>query len=357
MFSCSSKQETLYPVWANQPRRKVWTLLQVRQVSIVSSKWKKKHIPDAEVRTVGELLEERELHLTAANGMSIPYEGWMKVEFCLLANTETGGRDRHLLVPILIASSELEKPIIGFNVIEELVQANAVQQIPLSSLVNTLSSSLEVSPRKAKAVLSLLKKRKNSSNCQIVRLWRRPVILSRHERVSISCGKGRKTGELGTQVMLEPNSEVPWPVGIKINKQIIQMPLKDSDSITVMVEYTTDEEVILPSRTVLGWLYAVDGIHHMEVKILSPTESQPQPSSLHKDLLWRGGRGREPWERSEAGGVNDNGRLPHTKHKLKSRPGPLSSSTVVAPPFILPELLRGTRDWWVVQVSLIIINS
>ncbi len=44
------------------------------------------------------------------------------------------------------------------------------------------------------------------------------------------------------------------------------------------------------------------------------------------------------------------GRLPHTKHKLKSRPGPLSSSTVVAPPFILPELLRGTRDRWVVQV-------
>ncbi len=38
------------------------------------------------------------------------------------------------------------------------------------------------------------------------------------------------------------------------------------------------------------------------------------------------------------------GRLPHTKHKLKSRPGPLSSSTVVAPPFILPELLHGTRD-------------
>ncbi len=31
------------------------------------------------------------------------------------------------------------------------------------------------------------------------------------------------------------------------------------------------------------------------------------------------------------------GRLPHTKHKLKSRPGPLSSSTVVTPPFIPSE--------------------
>ncbi|KAL0152301.1 hypothetical protein M9458_052024, partial [Cirrhinus mrigala] len=38
------------------------------------------------------------------------------------------------------------------------------------------------------------------------------------------------------------------------------------------------------------------------------------------------------------------GRLPQTKRKIKSRPGPLSSYTVVAPPFILPELLRGTRD-------------
>ncbi len=40
--------------------------------------------------------------------------------------------------------------------------------------------------------------------------------------------------------------------------------------------------------------------------------------------------------------------LPHTKHKIKPSPGPFSS-TVVAPPFILPELLNGTRDRWVEQ--------
>ncbi len=51
------------------------------------------------------------------------------------------------------------------------------------------------------------------------------------------------------------------------------------------------------------------------------------------------------------------GRLPHTKHKLKSRPGPLSSSTVVTPHLTLPKLLRGTRDWWMAQVSFITIYS
>ncbi len=46
-----------------------------------------------------------------------------------------------------------------------------------------------------------------------------------------------------------------------------------------------------------------------------------------------------------------------TKHKLKSRPGPLSSSTVVTPHLTLPKLLRGTWDRWVAQVSFITIYS
>ncbi len=40
------------------------------------------------------------------------------------------------------------------------------------------------------------------------------------------------------------------------------------------------------------------------------------PFSVSK--LWRVGRGREPWERSEAGGVNDNER--HLRHSPVSSP-------------------------------------
>lgn len=42
------------------------------------------------------------------------------------------------------------------------------------------------------------------------------------------------------------------------------------------------------------------------------------------------------------------------KTQLKcSRPGPVSSFTIVTPPFILLELLSGNRDQWVAQVSLL----
>lgn len=62
------------------------------------------------------------------------------------------------------------------------------------------------------------------------------VILTRCARVNVSCGKLNKKVPLGTHVMLEPIPEVPWPAGIKVSKQLIQMPLKDNDNITVMLE-------------------------------------------------------------------------------------------------------------------------
>ncbi len=40
--------------------------------------------------------------------------------------------------------------------------------------------------------------------------------------------------------------------------------------------------------------------------------------TIRSITLWRVGRGREPWERSEAGGVNDNER--HLRHSPVSSP-------------------------------------
>lgn len=47
---------------------------------VVGAEWKRKYLPDVEVRPVEELLEEGELDLSAANGTDIPYEGWMGID-------------------------------------------------------------------------------------------------------------------------------------------------------------------------------------------------------------------------------------------------------------------------------------
>lgn len=138
------------------------------QVSIVDMDWKNTHLPDTEIRPVQELLDEGMLDLTAANGTEIPYEGWIGVEFSLSAN-----KDSELIAPLLVTPDPLAKPIIGFNVIEELAQTNVSPDRSVASkFVHSLGSALDVGHKKARAVYSVLKKQKDSSESQIARLGR-----------------------------------------------------------------------------------------------------------------------------------------------------------------------------------------
>ena len=107
------------------------------QVSIVSKSWLEEYLPSSKLRNIEELLgedvglnsklkniqellgEDVRLNLRTANGGTIPFEGWVEVQFQLSSDTESSSS---LTVPFLIARDELETPIIGYNVIEEVVK-------------------------------------------------------------------------------------------------------------------------------------------------------------------------------------------------------------------------------------------
>lgn len=96
-----------------------------------------------------ELLDDDILDLSAANGTEVAYEGWIRVEFCLPANN-----DSELLVTLLTL-----KPIIGFNVMEELAQTNtSTNRAITNKFIQSLSSPLDVGHKKARAVYSVLKR-------------------------------------------------------------------------------------------------------------------------------------------------------------------------------------------------------
>lgn len=103
-----------------------------------------------------ELLDEGILDVSAANGTEMPYEGWITVKFSLPSN-----KDSELLVPILVSTHPLAKPILGFSVIEELAQINvSTDGTVTSKFENSLGSALGVGPKKARAVYSVLKKQR-----------------------------------------------------------------------------------------------------------------------------------------------------------------------------------------------------
>ena len=95
------------------------------KVSIVSKRWLSKNLSSSKLKNIEELPEEEELNLRAANGGMIPFIGWVEVQFQLASDTHSSVP---LTVPILVARDELEHPVIGYNVIEEMIKDRAQAQ-------------------------------------------------------------------------------------------------------------------------------------------------------------------------------------------------------------------------------------
>ncbi|XP_030590038.1 uncharacterized protein LOC115783375 [Archocentrus centrarchus] len=248
------------------------------QVSIVDLDWKEKHLPDAAVRSVKELLEEGMLDLSAANGTEIPYEGWVGVEFSL-----TDNRDSELLVPFLVSSQPITKPIVGFNVIEELAKSNMSSDRTLpNKFLHSLGSALDVGQKKAKAVFSVLREDKSMAENQTVKLGRQDVIIPKHQMSKVICGKFKKNVLKGQYALLEPNESTPWPEGLQIQPQLIHIPTDEGAKISIVVENHTDNNIRLQNRTIIGSLFTVD--HIQEVKEVTK-RSQSESGHAHtKDM-------------------------------------------------------------------------
>jgi len=84
------------------------------QVSLVNDNWLHKYLENFEVRPVTELLEGMEIEGVGSN--VIPYSGYVVLDVEM-----TDGRA--VKVPFLVTSAKLRQPVIGTNVMEEMVSS------------------------------------------------------------------------------------------------------------------------------------------------------------------------------------------------------------------------------------------
>ena len=81
----------------------------------VEQKQLKEHFGDVEIQDVKLLLDGvTKFELTTANGTPSPYCRWVKLDF-QLSSTEV------IEVPMLVTEYQLDLPVIGYNIIDELL--------------------------------------------------------------------------------------------------------------------------------------------------------------------------------------------------------------------------------------------
>ena len=159
-------------------------------------------------------------------------------------------------VPVLVTSSELPEPMIGYNVIEvALIQGTLSLEQELE-LFQYVFPSLPVA--KVSSLISFLHTVDPTDFCE-VKVGKKPVTVPSKQAIVIPCRA--HTGAMAeTTATLQPMTQPSWPEGLLVHEQVVSIPSTSSCRLMIVVSNSTDFDLKLEGRTTLGTLQLVNSL-------------------------------------------------------------------------------------------------
>ena len=223
------------------------------QVSLLPKKWLDEQLPGLIIRKIESILDDHvELDLKTANGTRMPYEGWVEVEF----NLETSSNGRTIMVPMLVTGETLDCPIIGYNVIEELVKH---QHVPEHMAKEWAASFPDIHGDKVESLVSFIQTPSQEQLC-VIKTAKQDVVIPSNTTVRVKCRANTGPVEERIPVLFEPNVEPSWPSGLQISEELLSIPRGSSCQVRINVSNTSNHDITLRKRTVLGELELVKSV-------------------------------------------------------------------------------------------------
>ncbi|PIK62860.1 hypothetical protein BSL78_00194 [Apostichopus japonicus] len=143
------------------------------QVSIINEDWWKRNLAKTPLRGLGELMYP-DLDLQMANGNPLPYLGWIEITVTLAP-----GQD--FLVPFLVTPDNLSEPILGFNVIEEIINSTATNtQDAMETIFSQLKSN------QVTKLIALIRNNDPEYVCPI-KVGKQNVVVPKGQSINVRC--------------------------------------------------------------------------------------------------------------------------------------------------------------------------
>ena len=182
-----------------------------------------------------------------------------------------------LEVSMLVTKENLDQPIIGFNVIEEVMKyCDPLQPEALVEkevLFDSFAASFQnVKVNKIDTLIELIHNKKPDKLCT-VRTVKRDIVIPKNQSVKVNCRVN--TGPLSkrTSVLFQPDETELWPEGLELNETLLTLKRGPSSQIGIEVSNTTGHDIKLRNRTVSGSLQMVRSVTPVEVQ-LRPTSKE-----------------------------------------------------------------------------------
>lgn len=222
------------------------------QVSIVSRAWVERALPSVEIQPLESLLSDQ-LHLTAANGTTVPFDGWIEV-FLEILSVKHGRIAIH--VPMLVSQSCGDCPLLGFNVIEELIRESSER--PSSVNLNALlSEAMNVRENTVDIMVSAVKTKspEEAASYFNVKVGKKGLTIQAGQIGEVKC-RVRSWPEGGV-FLFEPAIESHCPDGLELFPAMVDVPSGASKVVKIPVQNITQHDIYLSQRTELGRIESV----------------------------------------------------------------------------------------------------
>ena len=182
------------------------------QVSIISNEFLRRNFPDVVVKVFSEFLNTK-LSLTAANGSEIPYIGWVELNYRL------SSCNNEMKVPFLVTEQYLDSPLIGFNVIEEIVK-DSNEDFALSQAV--ASSFTDLDSQTASVFVNFIQGLNQKELCSI-KATKRDITIPANHSQRVTCRANTGPVERATPILFEPNEANPWPSVLEVCETLLSV--------------------------------------------------------------------------------------------------------------------------------------
>ena len=244
-------------------------------VSLIDRTWKNKYLPGQDIRPLSELMDN-ELNVSAVTGDEVPYDGWVEVVVNLQGNNDP---DLSIRVPFLVSCLKLDRPLVGFNVIQELIKSNESRPKLMSILSNLLSGAMEIDDASAGAIVNFIRTQNSPEESHAaVKVGFKEVTICAGHVVHIKCRVPDNINPSEPLVLFEPNLDSAQLETLSIGAGLMEIHQSDRCFIKVPVSNHSKHDVTLPSLTVLGSIEPID-------KIIETDSLHSDPKSIHVNTV------------------------------------------------------------------------
>lgn len=246
------------------------------------------------MRPLDELLDAGDsFRLYAVNGQSIPYDGWVELTVNLPGNDNP---DLAVQVPFLVSQLPLPQPIMGSNVLDEMISGPQSSAETHAMVISLLQKALGVEEDQAVAMANFTQVKKTSNdNIATVRLGKEDVTILAGRTVHVRCRVPPTLDTSDSVVLYEPPEESACLEQLSVGEGLLEISDNRWPLIHVPISNHTKHEITIPKRTELGSIQHITKVIEMgklesqqsgkppaqavgaEVNVTTPT---PQPVDL-----------------------------------------------------------------------------